>query len=270
MRAKSRHQRAKKREAFWLRLFVIFFVASMVLLAFRIGGAKAQQSSQSNFNIQLEVGGGGNFAPSYEGAKSYLLTPYPIVRLKYLKIGNMEIGGEKKGGFSLFPSFKVRSQRSALDGSKLEGLPTVPQSFELGLGIAYETDDFRIFAEARNGVIGHHGWNGEIGLDLISKPSPDWTLAIGPRASFADNRYFDAYFGVDVATAKVAAFNPDPGLKSFGLAASARYEFAPQLAWEASAEYARLTGDAANSPIVQSKDQFTVRTGLAYTFGIGF
>jgi outer membrane scaffolding protein for murein synthesis (MipA/OmpV family) len=188
----------------------------------------------------------------------------------HLKLGELEFGGEKKYGFSFFPSFKVRGERSSSSFAELQGLPDVDRAIELGVGLQYEQADYRVFVEGRRGFSGHNGWNGEAGIDFKLATNTGWDFAVGPRISFADDRYSETYFSVETPTARLAAFDADSGIKSYGVAGSARYQITSQLAWENSLEYARLVGSAAKSPITQTRDQFTFRSGISYRFQIGY
>ena len=54
---------------------------------------------------------------------------------------------------------------------------------------------------------------------------------------------------------RLAAYEPDGGFKSVGVAASAKYEIFTDYFVNADAKYDRLVGDAEKSPIVQSGRQ---------------
>ena len=59
------------------------------------------------------------------------------------------------------------------------------------------------------------------------------------------------------------------GIYSYGAGAQARYFWNPQFATHVFVEYERLTGDAANSPLVVqrgSPNQFTYGAGVTYSF----
>jgi outer membrane protein len=61
------------------------------------------------------------------------------------------------------------------------------------------------------------------------------------------------------------------GLRSYGAGVQARYQWTPQWASHVFLEYERLSGAAANSPLVTlrgSRDQIQVGTGVTYSFDI--
>ena len=238
--------------------------------------ASAQASDFGSTNrpgIEFEVGGGVKIQPRFEGASEYIVGPLPLISFGRLTLSNgFEIGGGDGRGFSVSPSFNFRGERKAADTPALAPLADVDWAVELGLGAAYETENFRVHANIRRGINGHEGWVGEAGVDLIARPADGVRLYAGPRISYADNAYMDTYFSVPAGTAGFSAFDAEGGVKSWGFEAGARYDFAANWAVEGSATYDRLTGDAGKSPVtaVGSRDQYTFSLGLVRKFRIDF
>ena len=225
-------------------------------------------------DIVLELGGGGLVGPAYEGADHYLVSPWPIVRLHYLRLPHVgAFGGGPEAGLSIGPSFRFVPERDADDYSDLEGLGDVDAAFELGGTIGYRFDMWRGFATVRHGFGGHHGIVGELGVDAIVEPTPRLSVSAGPRLHFADSDYLDTYLGVTAAQSAASGlseFDPDGGLKGVGVEAEARFALTPRWSIVGSAGYERLVGDAADSPITEagSENQFTAALGLTYRFGL--
>lgn len=253
-------------------------VSTMTLVGLLLLGVPtiARANDDSGPQLELELGGGGKVAPTFEGSGNYVLSPYPIVRLKYLSFRNgKSIGGAPTDGFSFSPSFRYLGARKAVDDPVLFGLPDRDASIELGAGITYTAGPFSVFATMRYGVSGHHALVGEFGVDYAFYPAEHVTLSLGPRATWASGDYMDYYFSVSPAAAALSRFpvyDAGGGFKSLGAEALLRYEFADVWALEAGARYDRLVGDAANSPIVAagSQDQLTFRLGVMRTFRIDF
>ena len=75
------------------------------------------------------------------------------------------------------------------------------------------------------------------------------------------------------ANGRVAPFDPQGGLQSVGLAASATYSLTEDWALRAYGRYDHLVGDAARSPIVKrlgNPDQFTIGIGFTKSFNVNF
>ena len=253
------------------------FAASIASLALS-GQAFAQDATgkADRPGIEFELGAAVSTQPSYEGSDRYTISGVPMVRFGYLQLPNgFQLGGGDGMGFGFAPSFRFLSERKAADDIKLTGLNDIDSAFELGAGISYTWTNARIFGDLRYGVTGHNGIVGEVGADLIARPTSELTLSVGPRASFADEKYNQTYFGVsptESVAASVAAYNAGAGFKSVGVEANMRYEFAQNWAAEASVGYNRLIGDAGSSPVTAlgSRDQFTGKVGLLRKFSIDF
>jgi outer membrane scaffolding protein for murein synthesis (MipA/OmpV family) len=179
-----------------------------------------------------------------------------------------------RDGFAFGPIANFEDSRTAEDVGA--DLPKVDFSLELGGVVKYQLRDrFRVRAEVRKGVTGHKGWVGSLGADLIFRDADRWLFSIGPRVTWSDDRYQDAWFGVapeDSAPSGLPAYDPDGGIHAYGATASAVTQFSSRWGLSTYVKYDRLTGDAADSPIVLtygSRDQFSFGAGLTYTFGEG-
>lgn len=240
------------------------------------GAAVAQDDSQTA-GISFELGVGGVIAPSFEGSGSYAVSPYPLIGFEYLRLPNgFTIGGGDGQGFSARPSFQWRGERTSQDYAALAGLNDVDAALELGTRISYTAGFVRVHGDVRYGISGHHGVTGEVGVDLVAKPSEEITVSFGPRVSFANGNYMNTYFGVSAAEAgrsPFTAFHAGGGIKSAGVETSLRYQLNEIWALDTGASWNRLVGDAARSPIViraGSQDQYTFKLGLVRKFQIDF
>lgn len=223
----------------------------------------------------FDLGVGALVKPRYEASDSYLIYPFPII-----SVGNFYLPGfgqiadeRKKSGVFLYPSFGFIGERKASDSRDLAGTRTVDWALELGLGGGYRTENFRVFAELRQGINGHTSQVGQFGFDGIFYPTEKIELSVGPRADFAASGYMDTYYGVTASEAAASggtltAYDPGAGFKSVGLAARASYDLNKDVRLHLQGGYDRLVGDAADSPIAKagSKDQFSLGLGVSYRF----
>lgn len=227
------------------------------------------------YDIVVEIGAGGAVRPAYEGAKGYEFNPTGFFTLHYLWLPG--IGDVKKqradGGFSIGPSFRYVYKRDSDDHPELRGLGNIEAAWELGGRIAYQWSMLRPWLAVRYGLGGHSGIVAETGLDLRFRPSAVTEFTIGPRASFATSEYMRTYFGVtpaESARSGLSAYNPGGGIKGAGVEVTGRYEFTDRWALVGLANYERLIGDAAASPVVKvgNENQITAKLGLSYKFGL--
>lgn len=237
--------------------------------------AVAQDGEQPR---RTRVIAGPAIAPAYPGADRYAIRPY--IDLSRTRASQFEYEAPDEStsialidsdGFSFGPAIGFEGKRRARDAG---GLDEVKFSVELGGAMAYQTGNVRFLAEARKGVSGHKAVTGMVGVDYIARDADRWLFAIGPRVTFADNKYARRYFGVTAAEALrtgVPAYAPDGGMTMVGGTASLLRQFGDG-PWGVFgfAKYDRLVGDAADSPVVRrfgSRDQLSGGIGIAYTFG---
>ena len=180
----------------------------------------------------------------------------------------------KAGGFEFGPAVSLVGRRKP----KYVGVdvPRVGRTVEVGAFANYwVNENFRLHSELRRGVNGHDGWVADGGADLVLRDGDDWLFSIGPRVKWADGNFHDAYFGITPATALATGlpvYDAGSGIESYGVNAGADLSVTRHWGISLYAKYDRLTGDAANSPLVLrygSRNQFYSGIALSYTFGGG-
>jgi outer membrane scaffolding protein for murein synthesis (MipA/OmpV family) len=156
---------------------------------------------------------------------------------------------------------------------RLFGLDDVKWAVEPGLFVeAWPVSFLRARAELRRGINGHDGFVADLGLDLVQRFGA-FTASIGPRLALGDGRFTRAYFGVTPGEAflngQVTPYRPSGGITSAGVAAALTYDWSERWSTTVHATYRRLTGDAADSPIVRrfgSENQVTLGASASYSF----
>ncbi len=223
--------------------------------------------------------GGVAVTPDYFGSSSSTAAPDFGFQLHYLRLFGREIGTYERGnpryGLALRGSFRYIPKRDADDSPELTGLGKVDTSLEIGGGIGYTARNVEAFADLRYGAIGHNTFVAELGADGVVHPTENLRLSLGPRVLFGTDRYAQTYFGVS-GTESVAsglpAYDPSGGLVSAGLEAGAHYDFTDKWGIEGAVTWDRLTGDAADSPIVEQgdRDQYGARIGITRRINLNF
>ncbi|MFN3662193.1 MipA/OmpV family protein [Yoonia sp.] len=227
--------------------------------------------AQSGNEVGVTVGLGLQTAPSYFGSDSNDLGPTGSFALDQLDFNGLSLGSGDGSGFGIGGSLRYIGARKASDHGELEGLGDIDAALELGGGLRYAAPGFRAFANLRYGIGGHQSLVGDLGADFIEQITPQWELRAGPRALWGSEDYAQTYFGVSAAdslTSDFAQYDAGSGLVSAGVAASLGYQVTPDWGIVGSLRYDELQGDAANSPIVQSKDQVTA--GIVITRRVNF
>ena len=118
-------------------------------------------------------------------------------------------------------------------------------------------------------IDGSGGTRVELSVEVPWQISDSFGLSFSPNIVWADKKYTQTYFGVTNRQARdrgFKAYNAKGGVKSVGLAIGANYRFTPNWSANAGVSFDRLQGDAAKSPLVQTKNQTSVTAGVTYSF----
>jgi outer membrane protein len=254
---------------------------ALVLLATALAGtspAQAQEESSRRTRITL----GPQVVPSYPGSDSHNIRPFvDVSRTRGDAPFAFEAPDEstgftvvRNGRFEFGPAIGFEGRRRSRQTGGV--LPSVGTTFELGgFGQYALTDAFRVRVEARQGLGGHKGLIGLVGVDYVMRDADRWLFSIGPRVTLANGRYNRAYFGIapaDAVGSRSPAFKADGGVQAVGATAGALRQLTPHWGLAGYAKYDRLVSDPGRSPVVRafgSRDQLSGGLALSYTFGPG-
>jgi outer membrane protein len=184
------------------------------------------------------------------------------------------------GQFKLGPAFKLVWERKASSYPDLNGLGDVGFALQSGLYAEYwPVQWLRLRGEVRQGIGGETGVTGDMFIDAVVPVGP-WTLSGGPRMTLQSAAAISPYFSITSAQSAASSvgglpalpvYNAGGGLYSYGAGSQVQYAFDPTWTAHALVEYERLTGSAADSPLVTqrgSPDQFTIGLGATYSFAM--
>lgn len=233
-------------------------------------------------DLSFQLGGGALIAPDYEGSDDYDITPLPIVEIAY----------------------KDRLRLTTLEGPGIFGTPFRHDDFSVELGLVYEAGrdeddngalrglgDLDVGAVAVGRLIYEFGPL-EAGLEVTRDLTGDrdgmtvtaeleygvmlfeerLRLGVTPHVTWANEDYMDNTFGISAAQSAASArgfaqHSAGAGLKDAGLSLNLGYQITENITAFGGAQYSRLLGDAADSPLVDgegSANQFSTYLGLSY------
>jgi len=243
----------------------------------------------------LRIGLGAALVPDYEGSDDHRIIPGAVLQARKNGISIFSrgtylyadlVGGAGKVNLDVGPIAGVRLNRTGkVKDNRVDALPELNTAFEAGgfagvtfdgLTNPYDALSFRLDAVKDFGNA-HDSWvvtpTAEFGTPLSR------TIYVGASASadFVSGKYNDYYFGISPAGALASglpAYNPSGGgLKSWQVGAltglSLSGDLRKGLGLFGSASYKRLTGDAADSPIVRiagSRSQWLLAAGIGYSW----
>ena len=260
--------------------------ATVLLAGVAAGPAGAADPVFSPVPVQssgwiVTVTGNAKVGPQYPGSDDFGLFAYPSFDLR--RVGEPKRFKTPDDGLS-FPLYDTATVRAGLagrfrggrylaDDRRLFGLDDVRWAVEPGVFVEFwPLEMIRLRGEVRHGLNGHHGFVADFGIDGVARFG-SFTVAAGPRLALGDSEFARTYFGVTPFEASlnglVTPYRPSGGVTSVGVASSLTYDWSEQWSTTVSASYARLVGDAADSPIVRrfgSENQFSFGASISYSF----
>lgn len=231
-------------------------------------------------NWDVGLGGGVAASPEFPGASDFSINPIPFFDVRYkgryfLNAGQglgailadkkPEDGLGYQAGLAISASFQTR------DADDVPGVPEVDRSAvarvfgelryaNLTLGATVVQDVFGI---------GHEGVFLDIDLQADIPIEGFGLLQIGPFARIAGKDFMSSFYSVTPqasAASGLAPFDAGAGFSRSGLRLLSIWRISEHWEMFAIARYARLIGDAGDSPVTAEDDQFAFVTAFAYRF----
>jgi outer membrane protein len=230
----------------------------------------------------ITIGGYGVAEPAFPGAKDYVFTGRPIIDIhqagakEWLTLPNdaFNFSLYQTGNFRVGVAGDYLNNRQQSDApSELKGMHNIDYTLQAGAFAEYYPVPFlRTRVEVLQGLTGAEGLEANFMADFIYRPAPQWLFTAGPRMQIVSDKYASEFFSVTNAEANVSGLTPyhaAGGINYAGVDVTARYDMTQNFSLRAFAEWDRLMGDSADSPLVKQKgspDQYQIGLGAAYKF----
>jgi len=247
----------------------------------------------------VTVGVAGAYIPDYEGSDDYRFVPGPaaigsVDGFNFSVLGNrasVDLIRDKPGpGIDLqFGPVAVvnlnRTNHKSIDDPRVAALPERDTAIELGgyvgIGktgvITSPYDKLSVSVSYRRDVSGdHHSGIWQPSVSYLTPLSTKAAVALFGSMQHVERGYNQTYFGItpdDAIASGLPAYSAHGGWKNWSLGGAFTYSLTGNLLHGvklvAGANYTRLLGSAADSPIVRiagSRSQWLGAVGLAYTF----
>lgn len=219
------------------------------------------------------VGAAAIVAPEYEGSDKFKVVPFPIVSASYgdwlhLDARGLTANVYTSNGFRVGVRGGYELGRKEDDSDYLAGLGDIDMGGVIGGVASYQTGPFKVYAEIDKTLGGSDGLTGTLGASASHKYDC-FIFSADTSATFADDNYMEAYFGVNAsqsARSGLPQYDAKAGLKRVDLKASVTYVITENWSVTGTAGAGLLMGDAKDSPIVKDKVQPFAMMGLAYRF----
>jgi MipA family protein len=141
------------------------------------------------------------------------------------------------------------------DTTALLGLGDIDMTPELGGFVEYNLGPLSYSLEVRQGIGGHEGLVGETALKLMVPAGPVFMI-IGPRATFGDETYNNAFFGITPTQSLksgLAPFTASSGMVSYGAEVLAFLPITDTLTLGLFGRYEQISSDLAESPLIKER-----------------
>lgn len=225
-------------------------------------------------NWSLLVGAGAIYEPEYEGGDEFAINPVPFVVFTYgewLEIDprGVTITPFRHEGFALSGKVGYEGGRDEDDADRLNGLGDIDFAATVGAKASYSWNGFEVYAAVDQTIDGSESLIGTFGAEYQAPVTERLILGASVEAIIANDKHMQAYFGVD-ATQSVRSglseYKAEAGLKRVNVSASAIYMLSENWLVRGEAGVGFLTGDAADSPIVEEKIQPSASLFVGYKF----
>jgi outer membrane protein len=228
---------------------------------------------------RFSAGAGPGVTPDYEGSDDYKFVPVFAARAQRQEIfvaltGTTAIANVLPDPvFRLGPLLRVRASRDDVENDAVDSLGNVDTAVELGAFAGFEVDGWEGEVEIAQDVADAHG-GFLVGLQLAHTWDvlPALPITAKTFTTWASHDYMQSYFGIDAAGSMrsgLDTFGAESGFKNVGLNVGARHTLASNWILSGIISYARLLGDAADSPVtadVGSANQWFGTLIVTYVF----
>ena len=247
------------------------------------GSAPAQANGPSDpFGLsdnRWQAGGFVYISPSYEGGKGYSVIGFPFVApaslgdnsaLQIKGVDDVRLRLFQSGGFEFGPLAGYRFGRDEDDAGHLFGMGDVDGGFVLGGFATYRAGPFAASVSYHHQATGDDtGGLVRFGLEHAQRLSPRMKITTTLGTNYALDDYMQAFFGVTNAQFIASGLSPheaSAGFKDVYAGITANIDLDDRWSLIVMGRYARLIGDAADSPVIETENQFYGGLGLSYKF----
>jgi outer membrane protein len=233
------------------------------------------------------IGGGVGSTTDYAGGKDRMVGVVPGLRYVtsgghllewYGPYAQFDFGGVT--GFQWGPAVALRLGRKHVDDPVVSQIHEVDTTVEGGGYVGYEYEHAGSFPYRLRGSVTvltnagavYTGARVSVNGSAWAPVSPRVFLGAGLGAGWVSQGFNQTYYGVtaeDAGRSGLPAFSPSGGLEQITSWGAAIYQFNRNWFGGAMIYYQRLTGSAADSPIVTqrgTRNQITYGVGVAYAF----
>ncbi len=269
------------------------FIAAAFLLALPLAAAAQQPPAQRpgspagpapKKDWDIRIGGAAFYQPKYEGSDQYKASALPLLMINYrdlvflrgttLGVNAFTAQGVRPGDkLQIGPLLNYRFGRDESDSDDLRGMGDIDGAVELGGFVNYGFGPWSAgLTVLRDVSDSHDGLTAKFSGGHRLPLGPKWMLRSEFFATWADENYNKAFFGVTAAQSArsgLRQYQPDGGFKDAGVTLDLDYRLTEKWSLTGRAGYKRLLGDVADSPLVKDRgtpNQLSTGVFVGYRF----
>lgn len=236
--------------------------------------AGAGDIGEAEARWRFALGLGAAVGPTFQGSDDYRIRPAPFIFAGYgrffVGFGGIGVNLYRAPGWGFGAIVSPGQGRKEDADPRLAGLGDVDRTLNFGVyGVTY-TRRFLTRAIFYTDMRGE-GQGSHARLDVLARFRVDERTRFfaGPGLSWASRQYAQTFFGVSQEQAARSAFpefQAGAGVNNVRLTAGANHRFAPNWNLIASLTASRLSGEAGDSPIVETRAQYGAFLSAIYLF----
>ena len=252
---------------------ISLLLASAGALVLPAGTAPGAEAGRGDWSFVL--GGGALVAPSYEGSDKFSVSPMPFVSINwrdrvFLEMGHgLGVNVVRTDALRLGVSVGFAPGRDEDDDDHLKGLGDIDTAARGHVFGSYAFGMLQLGVDVAKDFGGSDGVQVRPELSVKVPLSESWTLSSGISATWADDAYMQSFFGVSASQSRSSGlerFDAGAGFKSVDLQLGLNWAITES--WFATAHLGVgvLLGDAADSPVTESRVQPSAALAVGYRF----
>lgn len=257
-------------------------LGGLAMLAAVPASAQSPGDPWGLFGDRWQAGGLVYVSPKFEGSKSYSVIGFPVIAPAGLgDSGVIQVNGIDDirwralqfGAFEFGPLGGYRFGRDQDDATRLRGTGDIEGGLVGGGFATYRMGPLALSASYHRQLTGDETgglirFQGQVVTPITS--SFKVTTTVG--TNYADDDYMTSLFGVNTFQSKASGlpvYLPSAGFKDVYIGAVGTIDLNDRWTLMLIGRYSRLIGDAADSPIIETENQFYGGAALTYKFSLG-
>lgn len=254
------------------------------------GGAEPVYNQRS-----VVLGGGVVVRPKYEGSEDHEVVPIPLImpqksesasdgdsvfkkvrrRVKFRGLDDIRVRAVRLNRIELGAVTGYNFGREEDDARRLNGLGDIDGGLVLGGYAGYHLGELLFDVSTSSQVTGDHtGTKVRFGAEIDRQVSSRVSVVARLGTTYASDDYMEKYFSVTPlqsvrSSAALPVFSADGGIKDVHFDLGARIDVGRRWKLKMGGRYSRLVGDAADSPVIETENQWSGTVGLGYKFNLG-